>query len=197
VGGVNTVTGLSGMTVDSEGGTIWLYLSPSQHGFFKILQFVDATSVRVRNVPFSGAGVEWRETPRPPYISETQVALKNLDGTPASIGSGGPKRFRVVRAGAFKAEIQKLRYWYCSAPLEHVLEGRHYGFGNSVDGEWRDLFTPGMVGMSINLSESLLPTNDGKFLITKYYNSGRVGIESTSTSDEFTRGQRGNIRRAP
>lgn len=197
VGGVSTVTGLTGMTPESVGRDIWLsYLTNS--GVFKITGYVSPSSVRVRGVTFSAVGgVLWREFPSPPYISEDRLALKSGDGSVPNLAAGSAQRFRIVRSGFHRPEIYSMRYWYSAAPLGYVLEGRNYGFGNSVDGEWRDLFTPGMVGLPISVSESINPANDGGYIITRYINSGRVTIDSSSLVSEASRGQKVNFRRSP
>jgi hypothetical protein len=197
VSGEALVTGLSGMTLDSEDGYLE-FLSGLNVGVYKIIEYVSPTSVLIRHPgALVDSGMSWREMPRPPYFQEGRIALKHEDGSPANLLTGSSQKFRVVRAGFHRSEVYRLRYWYNASPLGHILEGRHYGYGNSLDGEWRDLFTPGMVGLPISVNESINPANNGEFIITEYINSGRVAISSSSTTSESSRGQRVNFRRAP
>jgi len=195
VSGISTVTGLSGMTASSEGGRLE-FLSGLNKGVYKVTEFVSATSVKIRH---SGAVVEvgapWREIPVPPYLQEDKVALKLRDGSPANLSVGTLQRFRVTRAGFHRPEVHRMRSW--DNTTEYVLEGKHYGYGNSITGEWRDLFTPGMVGWPVNVSESSNPTNDGKFVITRYINSGRVVINSASVVSEVNPVQKVNFLGGP
>jgi hypothetical protein len=166
-------------------------------GVYRIVTFLGATSVTIYAPGASAeAGVPWQEIPVPPYIQEARVALKHSDGSPANLATGALQRFRVVRAGFHRPEVYRMRGWYSTSPSEYVLEGQHYGYGNSATGEWRDLFTPGMVGLPISVSESSNPVNDGEFIITRYNNSGRVAING-GTVDETNPVQKVNFLRAP
>jgi hypothetical protein len=47
-----------------------------------------------------------------------------------------------------------------------------------------DIFTPGMVGLFVEVSNSDKPANNGRVQITSYINSGRVAINSLSTASD-------------
>lgn len=197
--GVSTVTGLTDMGISSVGGTLELMGALNQ-GVFKIVEFIDPTSVKIRcSTALVEAGVAWRETPRAPFIQEDRVALKNADGSYATLSASSGQRFRVVRPFFHRAVVNKARYFYNSAPSEAILQVEYnddHGIG--LSSEWRDIFTPGMVGLPISISESDDPANDGEFIITRYINSGRVVIDNPSTASEPSPGnQRINFLRSP
>jgi hypothetical protein len=122
---------------------------------------------------------DWYVAPVSPFISETQVALKNYDGTLAVLQTVSNQQFRVV-----KSEMSSGTVYQCQS-VYNVVEGRMelevYDQGLA---DPRDVFTPGMVGLTIQVSESDHSINDGSFLIVGYLNSGRVVTDSTSTTSD-------------
>jgi len=115
----------------------------------------------------------------PPLISETQVRLVNLDGSVPSFTTESNQDFRVVnpltQARTF-AGAQSL-YNGGSARMELAVE-------DPVTGDPLDFFTPGMVGLYIGVANSDETVNDGTFLIMGYLNSGRVVLNSASTTSD-------------
>jgi hypothetical protein len=196
VGGLSTVTGLSGMAASSVSGHLEL-TDGLNAGVYRIVSFLSATSVTIRHpAAIPESGVSWAERPRAYSFVEDEVTLKNFDGTFAILSPGAAQRFRVVRPFLHRPEVERMRYLFVS---EHVIQGAYgaaYGIG--LSSEWRDIFTPGMVGLPVRVSDSLDPVNNGEFIITKYINTGRVAIDNPSVVSEPAPGsQRINFLRAP
>lgn len=197
VGGIATVTGLTGITGFIVGNHLE-FTSGLNKGVYRVVSWLSPTSVTIRH---SGAivesGVPWVERPRAYYFGNEDVTLKNFDGTPALLSPGADQRFRVVRPFLHRPEIERVQYLF-SAP-EHLLQAAYdadYGIG--LASEWRDVFTPGMVGLPVRVSDASDPSNNGEFIITRYINSGRVAIDNPSVVSESSPGsQRVNFLRAP
>ena len=199
VSGISTITGLGGMTAASSGGKLE-FLSGINKGVYKIVSYISPTSVTIRHPgALVEVGVLWLEHPRPPYILEDKVALKNPDGTPALLAVGAVQSFRVIRPFFHKPVLERMRFFYNASPSEHILQAGYVSaLGIGFSSEWRDVFTPGMVGLPLNVNESANPINDGDFIITSYINSGRVVIDNPSTTSEPSPGgQKVNFLRSP
>lgn len=113
--------------------------------------------------------------PSPPFITDTQVRLKNLDGSPVNINIDADP-FYVYRPDMSPGLIKK------------VLRG--YGVYGSIlrteDNEINCLaFAPSMVGMMVNVSESGNPVNDGEMMITSIVSPNLAATDSPSTTGEF------------
>jgi hypothetical protein len=132
--------------------------------------------------------------PSPPVISETQVRLKNLDGSTPTLTTWG-NEFYVIRPVMQKRVISPGRWISGSSALHvaDVADGNREFF----------VFTPGMIGMRINVSNSQNPANDGNFVITGYIGPGTVttdnpsGVGDTGYQSIITLGERpANFERA-
>lgn len=171
------------MTMASISGILQV-LDGDNPGFFKISAFISATSVEIISPSASGADsgnptLQWREVPRAPFISATQLALKNSDGTVPSIPAASSQAFRVVRPVMSSGTVFNARSLFNAGLAQIEVEAL-----DLVTGDPFDVFTPGMVGLLIDVSGSDNPVNDGVFLITEYIHSGKVVTDSgSSTSD--------------
>jgi len=185
VSGLATVTGLTSMILQSEGGILQV-LNGANKGTYFISQYVSATSVKIRTATaVLQTSVQWREVPRAPYISATQVGLKNDFGAPSVLSALAGQSFRVTRPFMHKAEVYNVQVAYSNITTEMVLQGTYASAaGIGASGDCRDLFTPGMVGLTVNISESSVVAHDGAWMITRYINSGRVMANVGGTTDD-------------
>ena len=122
-------------------------------------------------------------TPPATFISETQLAVLNLDGSVPSLAAGpSPQYFRVIRpimAGR-RFEGAWSRYNGTSAQMELLVPDPDLTTSNPFD-----VFTPGMVGSQVNVAQSEAgPVNDGDFAIIAYLGPGKVAISSGSTTND-------------
>lgn len=114
----------------------------------------------------------------PPRITETQVTLKAPDGGSPIFTNATGQSYRVVRRDSQASVVPGAQSVYVGGQMElQVLDP------NTGD-PW-DIFTPGMVGIYVEVANSENPLNDGPQLITEYLNSGKVvlGVSSSTTSD--------------
>jgi len=113
-----------------------------------------------------------------PSILQASVKLKNLDGTAASLASLSSQAFRIIRPSQVPTFVRNAQSIFNvgQTRMELVVEEA----GNPVF----DIFTPGMVGKLVSVTESENTANNGVFLITQYLTNGRVVIDNGgSTSD--------------
>lgn len=121
----------------------------------------------------SGAGAS--------YITATQVALKNIDGTvPSFVVVGPPQYFRVIRPKVQKKAIFGIKSYWNTTTTKLTLQAR------DTSGDPRDVFTPGMVGLVVEVANSDNPANDGHFVIVEYVDSGHVVTDSASGVSDTT-----------
>jgi hypothetical protein len=120
-------------------------------------------------------------TPPSTYISATQVALLDLDGSVATFSTATGQSFRVIRPIMSDKRITGARSIYNSGGGTMELEVPDPDLLTSFP---FDVFTPSMVGMFVEVSSSDQSINDGRFQITSYINSGRVAINSPSTTSD-------------
>ena len=114
----------------------------------------------------------------PLNISETEVKLVNLDGSAVTLGAGTDQDFRVIRYLMMDSVISGARVLYTGSAVEiEVLDT-----GNSD--KPKDVFTPGLVGSTINVAGSENPVNDGDFVVSAYIHPGRIRITSASTTSD-------------
>ena len=122
-------------------------------------------------------------TPPSTYISETQVALLNLDGTVAVLSTLSNQVFRVIRPIMSERRVVRARSIYNAGGLRMELEVPDQLSASDFP---FDIFTPGMVGTAVSVSNSVAAVNDGIFQITQYLEPGRVVINNPgTTSDAF------------
>lgn len=111
-----------------------------------------------------------------PYISETSVALKDLNGDTPSFSALTGQDFRVIRHYMIDNHIVNAQSVYTTQLELHVLD--------PYSGDQLDAFTPGMVGTKVNVSNSDDSGNDGEFTITGYIGPGKVVTDSASTTSD-------------
>jgi hypothetical protein len=130
----------------------------------------------------------------PPLFTDTQVKLVNIDGSPLSFQPLTNQSFRVIRPLMQSGTIQGGTI--AIGPYAGTAKGAQSIFTGSrielevVDpilGQPLDVFTPGMVGTVVGVSNSENPTNDGEFLILGYLNPGRVILDSVSGVSDASR----------
>ena len=174
VGNYSTVTGLANMTAASVGGVLEV-LNGANKGHYKITSYISASSVQIRtSTAVLQTSVQWRERPKPPYISDTQVSLKDMDGNPVVLSTLTNQNFRVIRPFMFRPEVFAFRIWWDPTPGELRLNARTL----MSAGDQRDIFTPGMAGRYIWYSESTRAEHNGKWMITRYINSAEVIVNA-------------------
>ena len=127
------------------------------------------------------------ELPTPPvtFISETQVAVLNLDGSVPSLAAGpAPQYFRVIRPIMASKRIEGAwsRYNGTALRMELLVPDADLTTSNPFD-----VFTPAMVGGQVNVAQSEAgAVNDGTFFITAYLGPGKVAISNSSTTDDVS-----------
>jgi len=179
---VVTVTGLTGMTLGSVGGLLEIF-NGDHVGVYKITVFISATSVEIRSphtVDDTGnPNIQWRETPRAPFITSTQLALKDALGAEASLTTLSNQVFRIIRPLMVSGVVQNAKSLYNVVDAQIEVEVL-----DPVSGDPFDIFTPGMIGLTIDVSGSDNPVNDGVFLVIDYLHSGKVVTDSASTTSD-------------
>lgn len=191
VSGIATVTGLVNMTPASSGGVLEI-LNGLNIGNYKIVSYVSPTSVTIYHpAAMVQVGTQWRERPRAPYLTETTVALKDIAGDPVVLPAGTAQTFRVIRPFLHRVQVENARTIYDVGLADKVLQaGYTSAAGIGLLGEWRDVFTPGLVGSHIFVTDSQQPSNDGPVLVTSYVNSGRVVVDTSGTNSDTADGSR-------
>ena len=113
-----------------------------------------------------------------PSITETAVKLKTLEGVAASLSALGSQDFRIIRPSQVPIFTRNAQSIYNGglARMELAVEES----GNPVF----DVFTPGMIGKLVSVTESEHAANNGVFLITQYLSSGRVVTDNASTTSD-------------
>jgi hypothetical protein len=116
----------------------------------------------------------------PPLFSETQVTLLWPDGTAPVLAPLSDQSFRVIRLSAQPGVVYGGKSVYNMVDFQMELEVLDPNTGDPLE-----VFTPGMVGTTIEVSNSQNPVNDGLHMITGYLNSGRVilNLSPSTTSD--------------
>ena len=115
----------------------------------------------------------------PPYITDTTMVLRDLDGALATVTDVVGQTYWVMDPRQRRASIDGAKSVYTGSRIElEVLDP-------STAAEFH-LFTPGMVGTIIEVSNSDDSSNDGKFLITEYLSPGKVALDSASTTSDTT-----------
>jgi hypothetical protein len=133
---------------------------------------------------------------QPPLFSATQVKLLLLDGSVASFSALTNQTYRVIRpmmqdevieGGTILSGTPRGgRSFYTGSQLE--LRVRDPLLGHALD-----VFTPGMVGTLVGVSNSQNSANDGSFMIIGYIDSGTVVLNSGSTTSDTTPGSKINF----
>ncbi len=118
-------------------------------------------------------------TPPASFISATRVALVNTDGTIPVFTSVTSQSFRIIRPLMQSKVVPGGRSIFNSGPSQIELEVL-----DPVTGDEFDVFTPGMVGTIVSVSNSQNPVNDGDFLITQYLGPGKVATDSASVTSD-------------
>jgi hypothetical protein len=122
-------------------------------------------------------------TTSPLNISETQVKLKNLDGTVPSFATATGLAFRVIRPLLVPTMVYSGISEYNGSSTNMEVAAYDPGYYGSSD-VYRDCFSPSMVGSLISVTNSQNTANNGSFRITQYINPGRVEIDSASTTSD-------------
>lgn len=117
----------------------------------------------------------------PPYISDTAMLLRNLPpgafGGWASVSDATGLDYWVLDPRQRPASVGGAKSVYTGSRIElEVLDP-------STAVEFH-LFTPGMVGTVIEVSNSDDPSNDGRHIITAYISPGKVALDSSSTTSD-------------
>jgi hypothetical protein len=114
----------------------------------------------------------------PPYVTDSAMSLLCLDGlTPAVVADATDQDYWILDPRQRVASIDGAKSVYTGSRIElEVLD--------PVTGVEFHLFTPGMVGTLIWVSNSDQAVNDGEFLITEYLSPGKVALDSTSTTSD-------------
>jgi hypothetical protein len=187
-----------GLVFDSSlvGLKLVLHDASGNHlGAYKILTVPGASSLTFDN-PRGATGVvaagDWYIAPEPPYITESSLAVKNHDGTPASMLVGTGQYFRVIKPEMCPGIVYGGKSVYNSGDTRMELEALDLGTLDPLD-----VFTPGMVGEIVNVSNSDNPVNDGAFLITEYLHAGKVVTDSASTTSDTAAGAKISFMEAP
>lgn len=113
----------------------------------------------------------------PPYLTDTTVALRDLNGDLATVTDLTGQDYWVLDPRQRPAFISGAKSVYTGSRIELEL------LDPSTGVEFH-LFTPGMVGTTIEVSNSDNVLNDGKHLITEYISPGKVALDSASTSSD-------------
>lgn len=113
----------------------------------------------------------------PPYISETQVALKALDGSTPSFADESSLDYRIIRPRMMETVIEGAQIINNGGQMEiHLLD--------SVTGDELEAFTPGLVGTAVTVSEAQNPSNNGTFLVTAYVNCGKIQTNAAAATSD-------------
>jgi hypothetical protein len=184
--GATTVTGLANMTLPSPGipgsaGGRLEILNGAHPGTYRILSYISPTSVTIYNPSYTGSesGRSWREQPRGAFISESLVQLKLADGSLAVLTPASGLTARAVCPFLQRGLIYGASSRYNAGLSRMELWAQDWGLSRD-----RDVFTPGMVGVYVSVSDSQNPVNDGVFFITDYVSPGKVVIDSTSVTSD-------------
>ena len=112
-----------------------------------------------------------------PSISESVVALKNLDGSTPTLSAASDMDFRVIRYNLMGKVVSGAMTVDNGGTAEiRVMD--------PVTGDDLDVFTPGLVGTVVNVANSDEATNDGNFLVTAYVSSGVIQTNGSVTTDD-------------
>jgi len=121
-------------------------------------------------------------TPPDTYISETQVGLRNLDGSAPTFSDLASQSFRVIRPIMAPKRFEGAWSKYNAGAARMEIEVPDPDLTSSLP---FDVFTPAMVGAVINVAQSQAgAVNDGNFQITQYLGPGKVAINSASTTSD-------------
>jgi hypothetical protein len=115
----------------------------------------------------------------PPYITDTTVVLRDLNGDLATLTDLADQDYWVLDPRQRQASIDGAKSVYTGSRIELEIKDP------STAVEFH-LFTPGMEGTTIEVANSDDPSNDGKFLITEYISPGKVALDSASTTSDTT-----------
>jgi hypothetical protein len=118
--------------------------------------------------------------PAPPRISESAIKLVNPDGSIPDFQAGVGQKFRVVKNCLYGSTVTGCQSIWSPSASKITLQAL-----DPVTFEPKDVFTPDMVGTTLEVSNSENVSNDGKFLVTRYLNSGMVdlGMSPSTASD--------------
>lgn len=129
----------------------------------------------------------------PPSIDNDQVRLERSDGTtPTFVAPHTGQSFRIIRPYMHNGIVGGTYTPPAGGPPQ-PWGGQSIYTGGRIELEVLDpetsvpldVFTPGMVGLTINVSGSDDPANDGDQVITEYLNSGKVALAlSLSTTSD-------------
>ncbi len=115
----------------------------------------------------------------PPYITDTTVVLRDLNGDLATLTDDTDQEYWVLDPRQRPASVDGAKSVYTGSRIELEVKDP------STAIEFH-LFTPGMEGTVIDVSNSDDSSNDGKFLITEYISPGKVALDSASTTSDTT-----------
>jgi hypothetical protein len=121
-----------------------------------------------------------------PKITETSLALKNLDGTTPTLSDDTNISYRVVRPEFIPIKVEKARSYYNSDLAQIEIEVLDPVDPVGTGDPNFDVFVPALVGNYIEITNSQNPVNDGRFLVTEYVNAGRIVTNSASTTSDTT-----------
>jgi len=130
----------------------------------------------------------------PPTINDDQVRIERSDGGSPALVALTNQTFRIIQP-YMQSKIVGGTYYPTTGGPPQPWGGQSIWTGTRIElevldpelGTPLDVFTPGMVGLLINVSGSENSGNDGEHIITGYLNSGRVALElSPSTSSDAT-----------
>jgi hypothetical protein len=108
----------------------------------------------------------------PPSISETQVRLRNLDGSTPSLSTASGLLFRVVRPSLLPRMVAGCHSHHLSASLICI----NSFVANSTTNP-QDAFLPELVGTYIPISRSYDVRSDGRYLVKGYVSAGVAYID--------------------
>lgn len=196
-GGIVTVTFGSAVAFVEMVGRELRVFNGDNPGTYRITAYVDTSNIQIRNSAALGAdsgnpSIEWELVPIAPFIEEDQVFLRDLDGNEAALNANASALFRVVRPTMSPIEVYDVQSIYNGTSGDIELFALDPGTGDP-----KDVFTPGMVGMSVSVSGSENPINDGIFLITEYHHAGKVTIDNPSSVSDATAVATLSFARAP
>jgi len=115
----------------------------------------------------------------PPYLTDTTLVLRDLDGALATVTDVVDQSYWVLDPRQRPASFSGAKSVYTGSRIELEITDP------STAIEFHQ-FTPGMVGTLIEVSNSDDSSNDGKHLVTEYISPGKVVLDSASTTSDTT-----------
>jgi hypothetical protein len=109
--------------------------------------------------------------------SETELTAVDMDGTAVTWTGGGSLKFRIVKPVLLRRVIQGARSVQSGPRMSLEVFDPNVAVPMAV-------FTPGMVGSAVQVSNSEDPSNDGSYTITAYIHPGKVEIDTATRPNE-------------